>query len=310
MKPRTSFGAHRLRESSLAAAGGASSLSGRLFVVGSARSGTTILQNALNHSGDVFIMGEPDLHRENEEQGFRARYNARHRSWSNQETKSTFLPPVTEIDGSWRDHVAWLGRHYRWVGAKIVANAIRSPDEMEQIFTFHAREFYDARYIFTFRNPVSVIASTLGLQILSGTPGDDARMIAASYAAVIALYTRMARNFPFVQCVFHEEAGPGTFHQLGDWLGTSLAGSSRYYDIKRVRRRSIEDFEAGDREHLRLLTDLYQDLRVTAHRGLTHPQLEQNDANPDPAHYTPLGSIDRRARVIAQALSQHRDGVP
>ncbi len=41
-----------------------------LFVIGVARSGTTALQNALNHSGDICLLGEPDLPVDDRSHGF------------------------------------------------------------------------------------------------------------------------------------------------------------------------------------------------------------------------------------------------
>jgi hypothetical protein len=79
-----------------------------LFVIGAARSGTTILQNALNHSPAIFLFGEPNLHLETGEGNFAARYNEMHRSWSNQKTKSTYCPPILSADGAAEDYLGRL----------------------------------------------------------------------------------------------------------------------------------------------------------------------------------------------------------
>ena len=55
-------------------------------------------------------------------------------------------------------------------------------------------------------------------------------------------------------------------------------------------------------EILSAIETFYSDLRSTAGVGFVTPQLEQNDFNVSPEHYTLLGSLDRRARVIADAL--------
>jgi hypothetical protein len=51
-----------------------------LFVIGAARTGTTILQNALNDSADVFLFGEPGFHRDPGSADFAVRYNSMHRA--------------------------------------------------------------------------------------------------------------------------------------------------------------------------------------------------------------------------------------
>ncbi len=85
-----------------AGTGGASPVlrGSNLFVLGCARSGTTILQNALNDSDQVFLFGEPDFHTDPGTPDFARRYNAMHRSWSNHATKSTFCPPVFDRDAA------------------------------------------------------------------------------------------------------------------------------------------------------------------------------------------------------------------
>ena len=271
-----------------------------LFVLGAARSGTTVLQNALNHSPDIFLLGEPDLHLDEGSPGFAGRYEARHRSWGNQETKSTRLPPAWREDGPWEAHLAWLAQRHRWVGAKIVLNAGAAASE--RLVRFHAQRFYGARHLFTFRSPVAVVQSTHDLQVLSGAPADDPRTLMGHYAAV---YTRMLRTFPNVRALCHEDVAPPTFDALGEWLGVPLDGAARYYHPERVRVRKEANFVGEDLNHLRQLEALYADLRAMVLEGVATPQLEQNDANFDPAHYTALGSIDRRARVIANILGTY-----
>ena len=56
-----------------------------LFVLGAARSGTTVLQNALNDSREIFLFGEPSFHDDMGTADFATRYNYMHRAWGNQE---------------------------------------------------------------------------------------------------------------------------------------------------------------------------------------------------------------------------------
>lgn len=66
-----------------------------LFVIGAARSGTTVMQNALNDSCEIFLFGEPVFHEDAGAPDFSLRYNAMHRAWGNQENKSSFCPPLS-----------------------------------------------------------------------------------------------------------------------------------------------------------------------------------------------------------------------
>ena len=138
-----------------------------------------MLQNALNDSSQVFLLGEPEL-MDGEAPGFAARYNAMHRRWNNQSTKSTFCPQLTDMDGSWRAHWEALSRHYAWVGAKLVLNPGGGADRLSSLFDLLCREFYDAHYVFTFRDPLAAVLSTRDLQLLTtgrtdGLRGDHAQ---------------------------------------------------------------------------------------------------------------------------------------
>jgi hypothetical protein len=272
-----------------------------LFIIGAARSGTTVLQNALNDSPDIFLLGEPDLY-DDGEPGFAARYNAMHRSWGNQATKSSYLPAVSEIDGGWRDHLAALARHHRWVGAKLVINPVRAEDELSRRFDFHSQHFYRSRYIFTFRDPLPTAISTRDLQILTLGQTDGLKTILRNTVEVIALYIQMTRLLPYVRAVFHDRVEHELFQDLQAWLDTPLPNALTYYDRARVRDYSQAQVEDIPADVIEAIQRLYLDLRESASAGFVTPQLEQNDHHLSPTHYTALGSLDRRARVLAEAL--------
>lgn len=224
-----------------------------------------------------------------------------HRGWSNQETKSSFLPPVAPVDGPLETHLAGLGELYRWVGSKIVVNARRDPSWNDRMFGYHCRRFFRGRYIFTFRDPLAVVGSTRSLQQTTATEADSPRALIGNYAEVVELYLRMLRNLPHVRAVFHHDMGEPTFAALSDWLGVSLDGAAAYYDGARVQHYSPEGLDADETRLLEALQALYADLQQMTAQGVRLPQLEQNDALPKPGHYTPLGSIARRARFIREA---------
>ena len=276
---------------------------GHLFIFGAARSGTTVLQNALNHSPDVFLLGEPDL-RGDIAPGFAARYNARHRGWGNQETKSTLCPAILTEDGTWRDYLQALGDRHRWVGAKLVINPVRPADDLTNLFDFHCRHFHDAYYVFAFRDPLATALSTRDLQVLSRGDSDGIRVIMRNFTDVVALYARMLRNFPNVRAVFHEDRHVQTFEGLQRWLGVPLVAGGAYYDAKRVRTYDDAQLTPEARESMDVIRQLYADLRNGAARGFATPQLEQNDGHLSSNHYTLLGSIDRRARILSEHLSK------
>jgi hypothetical protein len=273
-----------------------------LFIIGAARTGTTILQNALNHSPAIFLLGEPNLHLETGEDNFSARYNAMHRSWSNQKTKSTFCPPILPADGSAEDYLNRLSQTYTWVGSKIVMNNRRDQDWVRRLSAYHCQNFYTARYIFTFRDPIAAVKSTRGLQMLGGTEVDSPFNLLANYLETVELFVDAIRNLPHVRAVFHEDMGAEQFQSIGSWLNVDLSTSQAYYDQARIRPHDGNGFGDGDDERLEKVMQLYADLRFEMNAGPTIPQIEQNDSNFSPGHYTLLGSIARRAAVLSASF--------
>ena len=273
-----------------------------LFIIGPARSGTTVLQNALNDSPDIFLLGEPDLRRDTAP-GFAARYNALHREWGNQETKSSFCPYILSCDGTWRDYFDALGARYLWVGAKLVINPIRPMQDLEELFDFHCREFFSAYYVFTFRDPLATVLSTRDLQLLSRGETDGLRAIMRNFVDCVGLYVRMLRNLPHVRAVFHESLDAATFEDLQGWLEITSGRASTYYDTRRVRSYDVLQLTEDERASMAVIQQLYADLREGVLSGFATPQLEQNDRHLSPQHHTLLGSIDRRARLLSKHFS-------
>ncbi|HTZ70484.1 MAG TPA: sulfotransferase, partial [Acetobacteraceae bacterium] len=181
-----------------------------LFIIGAARSGTTILQNALNDSPEIFLFGEANFHTDPGTPDFAARYNAMHRSWHNQETKSSFCPPVLPRDSYWHDYVRWLASHHRLVGSKTVINPVRPAGWLERLFAFHCQHFYQSSYIFTFRDPVATILSTRDLQVLLSGHTEGLRSIMRNYVDTVLLFVSMLRALPNVRAVCHEDIDRAT----------------------------------------------------------------------------------------------------
>lgn len=273
-----------------------------LFVVGAARSGTTVLQNALNDSRDIFLFGEPTFHDDPGTTDFAARYNYRHRAWGNQENKSSFCPAFFASDALWSDYLCHLATMYRYVGSKIVVNPEKSQETCQRIFDFHCRHFYRSHYIFTFRNPIDVLMSTRGLAELNGDTAASYEVVLRNFLGVVALYIRMLRNLPSVSAVFHENVSETTFRDLGGRLGLDLAYAMRYYDPGRVRHYTLDDVPEHARESVKVVVDLYENLRQHALAGFEAVQLDQNSGHFDIRHYTPLGALQRRVEQLLKQI--------
>ncbi|HTZ70154.1 MAG TPA: sulfotransferase [Acetobacteraceae bacterium] len=273
-----------------------------LFIIGAARSGTTILQNALNDSPEIFLFGEANLHTDPGTPDFAARYNAMHRSWHNQETKSSFCPPVLPRDSYWHDYMRRLAAHHRLVGSKTVLNPVRPAGWLERLFAFHCQHFYQSRYIFTFRDPVATILSTRDLQVLLSGHTEGLRSIMRNYVDTVLLFVSMLRALPNVRAVCHEDIDRATFDRLEAWLGVSLPNSHTYYDRHRVLSYDDEGLDDATRHLTGLLRELYGNLRQGINHGFATPQLDQNNHHLSPTHLTKLGHVARQAEMLADGL--------
>jgi hypothetical protein len=279
-----------------------------LFVIGAPRSGTTILQNALNHSPAVFLLGEANLHLETGEGNFAARYNGRYESLSHQKTKSTFCPPVLKVDATSEDYLNRLGQSYQWVGAKIVVNNLLSPDWVERLTRYHCERFYQARYLFTFRQPLAAIHSTRDLQLITSHEPDSVAKLLDNYLESMQLFLCAVRNLSHVRAVFHEDVNGVELQRIGAWLGVELSGAAAYYDDARVRTYEENAFADDDRARIQRVAELYAALRRDASAGFVTPQIEQTDNNLSPRHYTALGRLDRDVREMRRRGLAQRAG--
>jgi hypothetical protein len=280
-----------------------------LFIIGSARSGTTVLQNALNESPEIFLFGEPDFHLDRDMPGFARRYNAMHRFYLNQETKSTFCPPALGEEASWGEHLLHMSRLYKYVGAKIVLNP-GSEAHFDTLFDMHARYFYRAHYIFTFRKPLDAVSSIKALSDYTRSTraeyrdrqATEYRMALITYICIMRLFIRMIRNFPFVRVAFHEDMPGDFFVDLENDLGVSLSRSGGYYSPAKVADYDLDRIPEVLRPALEVATEMYSVLRHEAKSGFEIAQINQNDNNVLEARWAPLGHTYRRSDLILASL--------
>lgn len=273
-----------------------------LFVIGAARTGTTILQNALNDAEGVFLFGEPAFHRDPGNPDFAARYNGMHRAWGNQENKSSHCPDLFDADAAWWEYLARLADMYPRVGAKIVINPPHAIEESRQLFDFQCRHFYDAQHVFTFRNPLDTLMSTRGLAQLTGGRVATHTEVLRGFFAVMQLYILCLRNLPHVHVVFHEAVDAEVFLALEQSLGTPLRRAMDYYDHRKIRHYVLEDIPAVHRDAMTEALTLHEDFRREAQSGFRLLQIEQNNGHLDDTHFTALGRLSWRISRFIDSL--------
>jgi hypothetical protein len=273
-----------------------------VFIIGAARTGTTILQNALNDSDDIFLFGEANFHTDPNTPDFAARYNAMHRDWANQETKSSFCPPILTGDAPWYDYLRKMAERHRYAGAKIVPSY--SLEDTETLYAFHCRRVFSSRDIFTFRDPLATLRSISELQVYTQGHDEGPVRILRYYLMVVQLYIRMLRTLPNVHAFCHEDAGQTGLATLGAWLGVSLATSHLYYEPERIRPYSEAGLDEATRSQVTKLQEIYTMLRQGTCEGFALKQLDQNDRNLNPRHYTVLGRLAHQTQLAASGLDE------
>jgi Sulfotransferase family len=275
-----------------------------VFIVGHARSGTTILQNALNDSPDIFVFGEAQFYR-NSSTGFAARYNAMHRYFCNQITKSTYCPPVVPDDGNWKNYVDELSKVYRHVGDKVCFGPQASGYSCDDFFEFQCLHFLRPLYLFTFRNPVDCIASSMALL------GDKEMYVwMVSYLNVFLLCIKMLRIFPHVQVLFCEDTSQRTFDELGTVLDCDLSNSFSYYNVDRMTRYTPDLTSANAAAMMDSLEEIYARWRSMRVENRL-PQIEQKEGtekNRSPSYLGRMHNtiVDTITRFAPAALADVR----
>jgi Sulfotransferase family len=197
-----------------------------LFVVGHARTGTSILQTALNTSPEIFLLGEANLHITHSKPCFAVWYRTMHESFHNPPSKSTSCPDPDDSTGDAWDVLLTLRQHYRLVGDKLAFRSRHLGYDFSGAFRFLQDYFTGAYIIGTLRNPRDVLASN-GKMFRP----DDINVYALSYLECLALEIDLVCTFDRATIFVHENIVPDTFTRLGNWLGCDLSDAyARYYE--------------------------------------------------------------------------------
>ncbi|MBI1209629.1 MAG: hypothetical protein GC191_20390 [Azospirillum sp.] len=127
-----------------------------VFVIGCARSGTTLLFNYINEFDDCVMLCEdlPFFH--DRGANYRSWYNSHWRSLGHSKTKGYYLPSFGHADGYWFDYYRLLKERYRIIGSK-QAFGPHGEEYWAQIdrycVDFFLNYFPNAHYILPMRRP-------------------------------------------------------------------------------------------------------------------------------------------------------------
>lgn len=222
-----------------------------LFIVGHARSGTTVLQCALNSSPDIFVFGEANFHVPREPGRFARWYNEMHASFGNPPAKGDRCP---EYEGDLDDVLAELLRRYRWVGDKIAFRDESLGYDCDASLRYLLRRHTRATMLCTLRHPLATIASNRE----KFSPA-DLSVYVLSCTKALAHLCNTYLSFDRALVVHFETIAAPTFARIGAYLDVDLSEAFSEYDPRIQRARghdSLDDLHPGARRTVAYYEDI------------------------------------------------------
>jgi hypothetical protein len=185
-----------------------------LFILGCARSGTTILTRSLNRSRDVLVLEEANLYLLHGVTDFVSYFNAHHTAMGNRCLKGTYLPPPLTLEDSPIAALLRLADSYRLVGEKVALSPHESPPNWQQTYLdFQGKYFFHAKYLHILRTPVEAVWSMHKM-----FPDRPISRLFQTWLESIALSLDAYHVFPNSKVLFFDDLGQQLTERLSSWL--------------------------------------------------------------------------------------------
>lgn len=210
-----------------------------IFVVGYARSGTTITAEILNTNRDVYILGEANFFAKNDCERFRDWYNEQHVRFNNQTTKTCYAPNfLPEGAHTWWQ---WLGEActlHTFVGDKMALSYEQFKNTPpEDIRGFFEARFYTSKYIFLIRNPIQTILSST--KILNIKNDAEVTQQIVGWLTYLKMWCDWIRTFPNTITLVTDVLDGNHVRAISDFTGIDLLGAELLLDDRCRRIHSL-----------------------------------------------------------------------
>lgn len=218
-----------------------------LFLLGFARSSTSIYTQVLNSSRDIFILGEANFYLPHHEHRFVDWYKKMHIEFDNQVSKTTYAPDfLPDISHSWLDWLIEAKKCYKLVGDKMAFSAQHfNFVEPNKIQSFFEARFFNSKYIFTLRNPLQTLISTAKLFGISKEIQIAAEIIA--WLRFVQMWANWVRIFPNTLTFSADAPSSDTICAIQAFLGIDLSGAERFLNNRhRTDHSNVEEFPLID----------------------------------------------------------------
>jgi hypothetical protein len=284
-------------------------LSGRCrFIVGYGRSGTTILTQMMNADPRVFILAEALFFARPREKRFSDAYNSQHVGFDNQPTKSArapnFLPGAQH---QWWEWLAAAAQHHDIVGDKIaLSHAYFDLFSVDEITSFYEARFFDAKYLFTLRDPVQTVISFALL-----ADNRSARFVNGAligWLKFLKLWLNFIRLFPNTATVLFENMSTEAIEDAFAFLDTPLRDQHLLFteDHRSTYEIGTEPGYATLRQYEPQLSEIYALATDTASmpRPLLQAEQKRTPVNGAPSRTSihPAGELWRKIDTLIAAI--------
>ncbi len=212
------------------------------FVLGPARSGTTILAQIINGSDSAFLTTEGNYFSAGALPDFREWYNEQHRTFENQKAKVSYAPKFGDQDEhQWWQWLVRAAEHFETVGDKMAfSDAHMGSLDVKEFMEFFEARFFRSKFIFIFRNPLQCVLSAIGLW--NRVPAEAV----AGWCEFVKLWADFIRVFPSTMTVLLEQLDSARVAEVGDFLALDLSEGARLLDSREQRQHKPEDYGCGD----------------------------------------------------------------
>jgi hypothetical protein len=191
-----------------------------LFIVGNARSGTSILLDCFNLSPEVFLFGEANLYIRHLCEDFAEEFNRLHVGFKNRRGKGTYVPPSPLPESGGVAALRRMALHHRYVGEKVTFGphgTINGQSHQEAFFAFQARWFYASKYFLILRTPAECVWSMKKV-----FPDRHPSALYESWLRTLEIQLDLLHTFPNVYLIFFDNLSAETFPRINALLGTQI----------------------------------------------------------------------------------------
>jgi hypothetical protein len=241
-----------------------------LFVVGHARSGTSILTDALNSSPDICCIGEANFHVHVEKEDFCSWFNSKRQNNGNPPMRSTCIP---SHQGTGWQFLLDLSQTFRYVGEKVAFRQESKGFDVSSFFRFSVRHFMNSNYVCVIRDPYRVAGSTIAMFENCSIEDSIIESIETSQLQTYYLIASLIATLPRVFLLVHEDIDANAFQVLGDFLEVDLSKAADDYDQEIIVVKQEISAQLRNGSSMLTAASYFQRLRNGLDRGTLRPKI-------------------------------------